>query len=718
MNIKKYLFRFLILLSLNCAGLTLGMNTLTAELRPIDKVFLNACKKNTDIRFALKNGANPKSIDPESGYTGLHYACMNDNLDRVKWFLKQDWNLLNIKGKNGSDPIEVASEYGHIAIKQYLIDRQLIYLCQNFSGPFFQSTATNLLLRGGNINAKADDSVEPGKELKDFTPLLYACMDGEVEKVKFLLSHGADVNQKSDIGVFPLYVIFSSMTGGDNESKRFELTKILLAHGADLGLTGPKHHGILSIAVRANSVQCIKLLLDKGIDVNVVDENNHNALYYAVADNLPYLVELLFDVGVKPISDIEGISLVHIAAILNNVLILKELIKRGLDVNLVDNDGQTPLHYAAEQAGVEVIKALLDAGAFINSVDKAGKTPLMLAKKNPHKQSLVYLQKESHKPVSAQKIVQVMDQPALSRKKVTEKVIEEQATKNPKKKKKNRKKKKKKESATFSPIKEDEASSQEGLLWQNLEQESTAHAEEYKQRLLDLQEEKRKRIGIQESVKQSEIEPIKTELAPIEQSVEQIQTPQLSKIKKPKKSLVERVQEKVVDTLITPKTKKSFADALATQVSQKQAKKEITDDNLKIAVPVDRQKKLMITSNQENPLAEVIKYSKHVEEKRNDPNDYFHNFSPKVEQELGYLAQQKVLKPATKDDSAKIQYTIPATVSFVDGKNIFPGAFEFVVQNETMLHRFFKPKEKIDKKKMQLMLPASTSNKGEAKLPK
>ena len=89
MIIKKYMLRFFIILLLNGMGLVFGMDAPATQLRPIDKVFLLACEKNTDISFSFKNGANWKSIDPKNGYTGLHYACMNNNLERVKWFLKR-----------------------------------------------------------------------------------------------------------------------------------------------------------------------------------------------------------------------------------------------------------------------------------------------------------------------------------------------------------------------------------------------------------------------------------------------------------------------------------------------------------------------------------------------------------------------------------------------------------------------------------------------------
>ena len=631
---------------------------------------------------------------------------------------KKDWNLLNVISKNSADPINVAMEYGHLEIVRYLLNSQFIYLCKNYSGPYFQSTAKQFFQRGASVNAQADEVLEPNDvqgTMQGFTSLLYACIDGEIEKAKFLLSNGADVNQKSVIGIFPLYVIFSSFLGGTNESKRLEFTKLLLDHGADLNLTGPNNHGVLAAAVASNSIRCVKLLLNKGIDVNIVDSQGHNALYEAVLKNLENLVPMLFDAGVKPPVDIEGVSLVHAAAIKNNAPILKELITRGLDVNAVDKDGQTPLHYASERAGVEVIKMLIEAGAIVNAVDKNGKTPVMLAKTNPHTASLVYLQKESRKHISVQKNVAAIHPPVASQKDV--KAAQAQETKNPKKKKQTKKKKKKKE--LVAPVLNDEAHDKEDP-WLRIVAESEAQTEKYKKILLDVQDEKRKNIQAQTEVKQPDIAPLETEPAPAEQLVESVQVPQLPKIKKPKKTLVERVQEKVVDTLITPKTKKSFADVAAAQQEKKtkKAEKRITDGNLEIAVPIDPQKQLMYAGYQENPLAKITQYSKHVDEKRNDPNDPFHNFSHKVEEELGYLAQQKVIKPATKKDSAKIQYTIPATVSFRGGNNIFPGEFEFIVQGEKMFHRVFIPKQKISKKKKQLMLPAPTGDNGGSELPK
>lgn len=681
MTVKNYLFRFYILFLLHYAGSISGMDAPVIQLRPIDRVFLNACKNNTDINFALGRHANPKSIDPENGYAGIHYACKNNNLERVKWFLRYDMNLLTILTHDGLDPVDVAIKFGYKEIAQYIVDMQFIYASKTFSGPYFQLVATQLINRGANINAKTDD-LSNGL-LRGFTPLLYACMDGEIEKVQFLLSHGADVNEKSAIGVFPLYVIFSSMTGGKNESKRLELTKILLQHNADLSLIGTGNHSILAVAVSSGSIECVNLLLSKNIEVNIVDESGHNALYEAVFNNIEVMIPVLFDAGVKPISSKRGQSLAHLAAIRNNVSILKELIARGLSVNLVDNDGQAPLHYASEFAGVEVIKILLDAGAHIDIADKDGNTPLMIAKKNKDKHVFAYLQKESRSPARAQKRIQAEGLSVLSEDKKKEKPVVEPSKNTPVKKNKKKKKKKKKDPIVV--LAEDQASPAG----------DTSVLSEVQS----------------EPVIQSEVAPLETEPAPSENLAEQSPVAALSKIKKikpAKKSLIDRVQEKVVDTFVTPQTKKSFAQAAQVhhdKQTKKLTKKKMTDDNLEIVVRVDREKQLMSAGTQENPLVKVITYSGHVEEKRNNPGDYFHNFSPNVEKEFGYLAQQKIIKPATKRDSAKIEYTIPAEVKFIGTSNYVPGAFEFVVQNEAMLHRFFKPDKKVHKKKLPLMLP-------------
>src|SRR5690606_10317631 len=128
-------------------------------------------------------------------------------------------------------------------------------------------------------------------------------------------------------------------------------------------------------------------------------------------------MELLLEYGTDLTLTGPGNESVLTPAILSNSIECVEfLLKKNIDVNVVDRRGRTPFHYAAEQASMEVIKMLLDAGALINVVDNAGKTPLMLAKKNPHKASLTYLQKESRNPARAQKKVSAIGQSAPTKK--------------------------------------------------------------------------------------------------------------------------------------------------------------------------------------------------------------------------------------------------------------------------------------------------------------
>src|SRR5690606_37119901 len=101
-------------------------------------------------------------------------------------------------------------------------------------------------------------------------------------------------------GDFPLYVLFSGCVGNENESKRFELMKYLIANGADTSLLGPDGHSIFAMMVVSNSKRCIKFALNNKIDVNIVDDYGRNALYEAILHDATDFMILLFNAGLKP----------------------------------------------------------------------------------------------------------------------------------------------------------------------------------------------------------------------------------------------------------------------------------------------------------------------------------------------------------------------------------------------------------------------------------
>lgn len=291
-----------------------------------------------------------------------------------------------------------------------------------------------------------------------FTPLLYACMFGNIDNAKLLLDYGADVNLKSKrSNIPPVYAAFFSV--GVPAKKHYELAQLLIDHGADINVYGPGHHSFLQRSIVEKDEQFIKKLLkETKLEVNSVDINGNNALADAImaGANLS-IIRALFDAGCLPVNDYAEASLFHKAVEIIDTLmggdtgIFDLLYEKGLDVNSKDIHNETPLHWASEMASYNVVKKLLDLGADPRIKNDKGRTALQLSAHNPST-TVNMLLKKAKQPVVVQKIIKKEEKPVLKKEeeKKAEKVVTQelpkqeltQGEKAPAKKKKRSKKKK------------------------------------------------------------------------------------------------------------------------------------------------------------------------------------------------------------------------------------------------------------------------------------
>jgi ankyrin repeat protein len=193
-----------------------------------------------------------------------------------------------------------------------------------------------------------------------------------IEKVKALLSNGADVNARDKMGDTPLHV-------AANFNAR-DVAELLLAKGADVNARGDLGVTPLHLAAIANSKAVAELLLTKGADVNRKSEDGMTPMHVAAASNAGDVAELLLvngaDLNAKSNT---GSTPLHLAAMYDARDVAELLLANGADVNAKVNNERTPLHLAAFRNAKEVTELLLTKGADLNAKDKDGKTPLALA---------------------------------------------------------------------------------------------------------------------------------------------------------------------------------------------------------------------------------------------------------------------------------------------------------------------------------------------------
>lgn len=504
-----------------------------------------------------------------------------------------------------------------------------------------------------------------------FTPLLYACMFGNIDNAKLLLDYGADVNLKSKrSNISPVYAAF--FKPGVPVKKHYELAQLLIDHGADINVYGQGHHSFLQRAVQELDEQFIKKLLkETKLEVNSVDINKHNALAEAViaGANLN-IIRALFDAGCLPVNDFMGASLFHKAVERIDTLmggdtsIFDLLHDKGLDVNSKDIHNETPLHWASEVASYNVVKKLLELGADPRIKNKDGKTAYQLSASNPNKTVKILLSKAKH-PVVLQQIVKKEDKPVA---KQVDQKKEEAAKPAAVATKKKKRPKKKKTQAQVQAIE-----TQMTLV----EPVAETAAEEIRTKKTEVEEAPAQESVIADKKTKKEKPSLKEKISAVKQTVVGVLNP----------------ERREASILQAGRTYAVAAGAPATRAPQPEEKLiTLIDDRVDIAAYKWK------PMSEINPLV-GLSYSKHVQEKMNNTSDFFHNFSTQVEKQLGSYMNEKVMQEATEKHSAKIKYTIPAKMRTLNKD--FEGRFEFIVRDGEIRHRFFKPDKQVGKKSFE-----------------
>lgn len=162
------------------------------------------------------------------------------------------------------------------------------------------------------------------------TPLCYAAHHGDVETVKLLVQHGAEVGKACHINDdgnkvtwWPLYLAVERGNYA-NPEKHEAVAILLIDKGADVNLTDK---GGFTLIHRAHfSERLTRLLVDKGADINTQNKMGETALHFAVRlgdeDAVQFLLEL------------------------------------GIDVKLRNNNGETARDYASKKKKTKVLSII------------------------------------------------------------------------------------------------------------------------------------------------------------------------------------------------------------------------------------------------------------------------------------------------------------------------------------------------------------------------
>lgn len=254
------------------------------------------------------------------------------------------------------------------------------------------------------------------------TPLHCAVSTGQLEAVRWLIAHGAEVGTMAQSSyrserIPPIFL-----------AEHADIVKELLEHGANhLVIPDPGYMNTLTVlqlaylrgnfavaqeleewgsdvaltpfhaAAAMNNTVAVRKYIRAKTDIDCLGEhgyigmNRRTPLHWAAVNGATEVVELLLEAGADPnFQDARGRTPLHWAARLNRLVIVNCLLEKGAKANLLDLDHMTPLMCAAFaiNASRDLITALVSAGADINyQLPTTGDTALHIAVREENEES-------------------------------------------------------------------------------------------------------------------------------------------------------------------------------------------------------------------------------------------------------------------------------------------------------------------------------------------
>ncbi|NXC26554.1 ANKK1 protein, partial [Campylorhamphus procurvoides] len=197
-------------------------------------------------------------------------------------------------------------------------------------------------------------------------------IQGNAEKVKFLLSCKANVNSQVVCGYTPLIMAV--------QKRLPDICSILIEHGADPNMPDEDGWTPLHFAAQNGDDRTVRLLLDHQARVNAQEHDGWTPLHLAAQNNFENVARVLLSRQADSnTQEVDGKTALHVAACFGHVSLVKLLASQGADLEKKQKNHRTPLHVAVERGKFRVVHYLLKNGMSVNSLDQNHYSALHLA---------------------------------------------------------------------------------------------------------------------------------------------------------------------------------------------------------------------------------------------------------------------------------------------------------------------------------------------------
>ncbi|KAF1611783.1 UNVERIFIED_CONTAM: Protein phosphatase 1 regulatory subunit 12B, partial [Eudyptes robustus] len=193
-----------------------------------------------------------------------------------------------------------------------------------------------------------------------------ACIDENLDMVKFLVENGANVNQQDNEGWTPLHAVASC--------GYLNIAEYLISHGANVAAVNSEGEVPSDIAEEAAMKDLLLEQVKKqGVDLDLARKEEEQQM---LQDARQWLNSGRIEDIKQPRT---GATALHVAAAKGYSEVMRLLIQAGFNLNVQDNDGWTPLHAAAHWGVKEACSVLAEALCDMDIRNKLGQTPFDVA---------------------------------------------------------------------------------------------------------------------------------------------------------------------------------------------------------------------------------------------------------------------------------------------------------------------------------------------------